>query len=202
LNCDDGNSCTNDYCDAGIGCVHEAIAGCSGCIDADGDGYFNNPNCGQVDCNDGDANIHPGAPELCDGKDNDCDGKVDDLGPQTCSVSNEFGVCYGLQFCLNGSWSACNAQVPAQEVCDGKDNDCDGIIDPENSVGCLNYYFDADGDGFGVDSMMACLCSPTGNYSAEVGGDCNDTNESINPIAVELCDGVDNNCNGLIDEGC
>lgn len=64
----------------------------------------------------------------------------------------------------------------AKELCDGLDNDCDGVI-PANET-------DDDNDG-----------------ESECEGDCNDSDSSINTGARELCDGIDNNCNGEIDEG-
>ena len=68
-----------------------------------------------------------------------------------------------------------NVYPSADEVCDGKDNDCDGIV-PEDEV-------DEDGDGW-----MICE------------GDCDDTDPDTYPGAVELCDLKDNNCNGLVDD--
>jgi cysteine-rich repeat protein len=75
LNCDDGNPCTNDVCDALRGCVPTLI-------DADGDGHAPSSlgKCG-TDCDDEDPNIFAGAAELCDGVDNNCDGKVDEVAP-------------------------------------------------------------------------------------------------------------------------
>ena len=67
---------------------------------------------------------------------------------------------------------------------------------------CTTYYLDADADGYGTDDRQ-CLAAPTGSYTATQSGDCNDQDPAVNPGAQEVCgDGVDNNCNGDIDEGC
>ncbi len=68
--------------------------------------------------------------ELCDGFDNDCDGVVDDgLTGGPCTAENNFGVCVGSTVCLGINGSICTATEPSLEICDGKDNDCDGSID-------------------------------------------------------------------------
>ena len=65
------------------------------------------------------------------------------------------------------------------------------------------YYADQDLDGYGVTANSVQLCEPTGIYTATIGGDCNDTNNVINPAALEICNnGIDDNCDGQIDEGC
>ncbi|MFM7667323.1 MAG: MopE-related protein [Bacteroidota bacterium] len=86
----------------------------------------------------------------------------------------------------------------ATEVCDGIDNDCDGNID--NGLTFVTYYPDADGDGFGGGNGQS-LCQNPGNGFITEGGDCDDTNDQIYPGATEVCDGVDNDCDGSIDDG-
>jgi Putative metal-binding motif len=87
----------------------------------------------------------------------------------------------------------------APELCDGKDNDCNGKID-ENVVTTI-YCQDNDGDGHGVPGAATKSgCAPSAGFG-DCGGDCRDNDPKIHPGAVEVCDGVDNNCDGRIDEG-
>jgi hypothetical protein len=62
------------------------------------------------------------------------------------------------------------------------------------------YYYDGDGDTYGVTADTKCLCSPSGKYNVTRGGDCNDNDPHINPGTTEKCDGIDNDCNGQTDE--
>ncbi len=108
----------------------------------------------------------------------------------------------GNAFCQNGSENDCddnntNIHPGATEICDGKDNDCDGQIDE----GLLNtYYRDADGDTYGNPNNTTQACTLPAGYVTN-NTDCNDSDSSINPVSTEICDGKDNNCNNLIDEG-
>ncbi|MFM7203790.1 MAG: MopE-related protein [Myxococcota bacterium] len=83
------------------------------------------------------------------------------------------------------------------ELCNGIDDDCDGEID--EGVMLLSYL-DRDSDGFGVEESSTLSCElPTGYVL--VSGDCNDRKKDVNPNAAEVCNGVDDDCDGQEDEG-
>ena len=89
------------------------------------------------------------------------------------------------------------------EVCDGRDNNCDGVIDDGQSP-LIAYYRDTDGDGYGAmsDSIMACQCTnpcvPPG-YAATA-GDCAPDDNTRHPGATERCNGLDDDCNAQSDD--
>ncbi len=85
----------------------------------------------------------------------------------------------------------------APEICDGKDNDCDDQVDEGVQE---VFYSDADGDGFGDPDSPVLACEPGQGLVAD-SNDCDDSDPERNPSAAETCDGLDNNCNGAVDEG-
>ncbi len=88
----------------------------------------------------------------------------------------------------------------ATEVCDGLDNDCNGI--PDDGLATQTYYQDADNDGFGNPAVSQINCRQPEGYVSD-NTDCNDANAAIKPGATEVCgNGVDDNCNGQVDENC
>ncbi|HJZ88904.1 MAG TPA: putative metal-binding motif-containing protein, partial [Polyangia bacterium] len=153
--------------------------------DHDCDGYKNFASGGN-DCDDEDPNVHPGAPEICgNGKDDNCNGVVDE---DVDMDQDGYTTCTGHD---------CDDSDPtvhpgAPEICDGKDNDCDGHCDEP---------FDADGDhyttcGSLLNSGGQCVAPPLASRV-----DCDDNDAAVHPNATEVCNGRDDNCNGMCDEG-
>jgi hypothetical protein len=177
------------------------------------------------DCDDNDPAVNPLRQEICfNGKDDNCSDGQNDQNAQGCTrfYRDEDGDTFGTQdyICVcyeSGTYRAnractsqvtcdCNDSDPAvnpavPEVCgSGKDDNCDGLQNTENAQGCVNYFYDNDNDGFGLTNDKKCLCSSSGLHRAPAGGDCNDNNANINPGATEICNAIDDNCNGQIDE--
>ncbi|OFY66506.1 MAG: hypothetical protein A3H98_00420 [Bacteroidetes bacterium RIFCSPLOWO2_02_FULL_36_8] len=170
-----------------------------------------------TDCYDMANNIYPGATELCDGKDNNCEGTADEGTipmPGADYYYDKDGDTYGGEYagfltCLTGSGflttaGDCDDMDPmtypgALDSCDMKDNDCDGDVD-EDAV-FTTYYYDWDGDGYGDDGWSQDFCGMPDSLWAPMGGDCNSGNFDIHPGAMELCDYLDNDCNGMDDDG-
>ncbi len=180
----------------------EPIAQGPTCTDADSDGYYaEGSDCGTLaDFNDNSASAYPGAAENCtDGIDNDGDGYTDGQD-SSCAIAP---VCTDLDgdtyYADGGSCgpmdcddSDASINPGAEEYCsDGIDNNCNGLIDTAdmNAVACPLDCTDLDGDGYSIEGG-ACGAL-----------DCDDSNGSVNPAALEICgDGIDNNCNNLSDD--
>ena len=175
--------------------------------DADHDGY----SLEEGDCDDADNRVSPGEIEVCDGLDNDCSGGVDD-GVTKTVYDDADGDGFGNPDAAHAVCAAAEGQVDngndcddaddavfggAVEVCDGIDNNCDGQIDEGVTS---TYYADADADGFGDADAPTDACAPTADL-VENDADCDDSNALASPAGDEICDEIDNNCDGNVDEG-
>ena len=163
-----------------------------------------------TDCDDQDAEVNPGAEEICNGVDDDCDGELDEDVLLTVWIDAD-GDGWGepgteVEACELLSGEALqggdcddtrdDVSPAADEVCDEADNDCDGDIDEEV---LSTFYADADEDGYGDASTATEACDvPTG--FVEDATDCDDSKAPVNPGATEVCNGVDDNCDGDTDE--
>ncbi len=158
-------------------------------VDADEDGYGDSaqvrtgcsPPQGTVaaggDCHDGNPAVHPGqAEQRCDGLDDNCDGNADEDFQVGSTCETELG-CVGARACMaNGSGAECvSAEVPTE------------------------WYVDADGDGrAGTSVGLSCVTPPEAVATKD---DCDDDGSRFTGGA-EVCDQLDNDCDGEVDEGC
>ena len=124
---------------------------------------------------------------------------LDSFGWETdCVSAGADGQCGGVRVCLEEGVSPCSAKQPTPETCNGVDDDCDGTVDPEDSIGCVVWWKDEDGDGSGGE-ISACICEGLPGFS-QASGDCDDDNPGISPAVPEVCNGLDDDCDGEVDE--
>ena len=177
------------------------------------------------DCDDGDATVAPDQVETCNGIDDDCSGVVDDNDaacdvedpiPDGCTLTwhpdvdadgagDPTGAVTGCQ--PDASWVLDDGDCDdadavirpgLDETCNGLDDDCDGDVD-EEAVDALPWFGDNDRDGYGDGGDFERECTAPAGYLA-TGGDCDDTDPAISPDAIEVCDGIDNDCDEGADE--
>jgi hypothetical protein len=191
----DGTIDNGATCNAGEQCIGGS---CTDCIDSDGDTYRTCTG----DCDDSDAAIYPGAQEICNGLDDNCNGYIDD--DVTCGDGELCigGTCTPCPETDGDGYTTCAGDCDdtdptiywgAPEICNNIDDNCDGLIDVGATCNegkeCVNgectFCYDNDGDEYSS-------CS----------GDCDDTNADVRPNATEICNGIDDDCNGAVDDGC
>ena len=177
-------------------------------VDNDNDGYDVS-----VDCDDNNAAVNPGASEVCNSIDDDCNSLTDDGLTFALYFTDADGDGFGANsdpgqsFCTAPSFSYAfsggdcddfdNSINPsATEICNLVDDDCDGIDDEGVTT---VYYADSDGDTYGDASSTIDACSPLSGYVSDA-TDCNDANAAVNPGATEVCNTIDDDCDGLTDE--
>jgi Putative metal-binding motif len=219
-----GTSLLSGDCDDGDGAVYPGASevdcsdpkdyNCDGAVayrDSDQDGWA-----ACEDCNDADAAIRPDAAERCDGLDNNCDGSID--GSDAIDPTSWYADGDGDGYGAGSPQPACQAAVGqvadagdcddgdpaifpgATEVCNGSDDDCDGLTDDADPgvVGQPSWYLDGDGDGYAGTTVLSACTQPA--QSSSLSEDCDDSNAGVSPAAVEDCNGVDDDCDGTVDE--
>lgn len=204
--CDGFDNNCNNQVDEGCACkqgdTRDCFTGNTGCVRA---GAQNLYTC-QSPCKTGTQTCTAGMwgnctgevkaqAETCNGKDDDCNGKTDDaITPKPCysGPSNTKGVgnCKeGVSTCVNGTL-VCQGEVTAKnEVCDGKDNDCDGATDEDFTDKDLPCFA---GSG---------ACQGKGTFVCSQDGKSTICNAKPLPPSAEVCNGKDDDCNGMIDDG-
>ncbi len=185
FDCQDVNDCGKKS----LGCVDGKCV----VVDVDKDGWSRDK-----DCDDRNWRVYPKAPEICGNNvDDDCDSKIDEE-PCVCLEGSEQecgsdkGVCRkGKRTCVKSKWSACLGDVPSEkEICDGKDNDCNGSID-DGVKGCCTVGEEREcGLKVGLCKPGKQKCEGKNAWSLCVG--------QSGPVD-EVCDGKDNDCDGKVD---
>jgi hypothetical protein len=132
----------------------------------------------------------------------DADGDGYSVGTSFTGCNPGVGYYTAAQLiATSGDCNDANSDIypTADEYCNGLDEDCDLAID--EGLVLFTYYQDIDGDGYGNTAVTVTACAPPAGY-VTVSGDCLDTNASAYPGATEVCNGINDDCDGLLDEGC
>ncbi len=226
LDCDDTDLAVNpgqvEICDGRDNDCDDATTDADGrpvewFRDADGDGFGSRAggivtSCEPVaghslrdsDCDDDDGGIHPAAAEACNGLDDDCNGAADfEVAPGDFEDDDGDGL---LDLGCGALGTDCDDRDPtagpgSEEACDGRDNDCDELVD--EGADDRSWFADIDGDGFGTnddpDNPVIRSCVPPPRYVGNV-DDCADRDPDRFPGAVETCNRLDDDCDRAVDE--
>ncbi|MCP4872988.1 MAG: hypothetical protein GY898_30210 [Proteobacteria bacterium] len=165
------------------------------------------------DCDDLDPTSNPDGIEVCDEADNDCDTFIDedvgttwfeDADADGYGTSQSAVVACAPPAGYVGNDEDCNDALPATnpgsyEVCDGVDNDCDGFADEADAINATTWFEDLDGDTFGTTNSTTEACAAPFGFTDNT-DDCDDGDEFVFPGAVEVCNGADDDCDGVIDD--
>jgi hypothetical protein len=168
------------------------------------------------DCDDGKAAIHPGATELCDAADTDedCDALADDAdtaadgkvptytdldGDGWGDAATETLACDG-GVAVPGDCDDADAAVSPDgvEACNAVDDDCDGATDEPDAVDAAIWHFDGDDDGYGAPDVTEVACDLPAGFVADA-SDCDDADAAVSPAGVEVCNELDDDCDGAVD---
>lgn len=160
--------------------------------------------------------------ETCNGQDDDCDGQTDEGNVCTCKDGETRpcfsgstgcqkrqdgkydcnGICkHGIQTCSNNQWGACLGEVKAEaEVCNNKDDNCDGKTDENITQLC---YGGTSGCTKRSDGTYSCKGACKNGVRTCTNGRWGSCQGEINPLPSDIaCNGTDENCDGQVDENC
>jgi MYXO-CTERM domain-containing protein len=152
--------------------------------DRDGDGYGDACDPCPDDPIDADGDGVCDSVDACPGGDDNADADGDGQA-DLCDCAPDDGL----------------AMTDGVELCDEVDNDCDGLVDEPGAEGERSFFADLDGDGFGDPGTTRFGCEQPLNF-IEDGSDCDDDSPLAFPGGDEVCDGLDNDCDGEVDPGC
>ena len=208
--CDSGDTCFVDTDSDTYGDTATVLSinlSCANAGEADNDD----------DCDDAEPSVNPAATETCDAAelDEDCDG---DNNEETATGATDFykdidgdgygyvgsptAMCFARPGFVADGTDCDDADATenpgATEVCGGPDVNCNGLTDDDDPLisGTTDWKKDADGDGYGDDTLLAAACAAPAGYTS-TGGDCDDGDATLNPLTSEItADGLDQDCDG------